>query len=97
MAVYMIIDIEVKEDEAYSEYIDRVYEIVTKYGGKYLVRGGKITPVSNMWNPERIIVIEFQNIRQMEECFESHEYSEIAPLREQSTASKAIVVEGYSE
>jgi len=97
MPLYMIIEIEVKVQKLYSEYIKKVSDIVTKNGGRYLARGGKITPVSNNWNPERIIVIEFQNREQIRQCFTSTEYLEIAPLREKSTISKAIIVEGYAD
>jgi uncharacterized protein (DUF1330 family) len=93
----MILDVEIKNKEVYSEYIDKVYGIVTKHGGRYLVRGGKITPVSSNWNPERIIVIEFQDKQQIQECFQSKEYLDIAYLREQSSVAKAVVVEGCDE
>jgi uncharacterized protein (DUF1330 family) len=94
MALYLIIEIEIKDQECYLEYVNKVYSIVTKYGGKYLARGGDITPISNSWNPERIIIIEFQNKKQMQKCFQSSEYLAIAPLREKSTMSRAIAVEG---
>ncbi len=96
MTLYMIIEIEIKDQELYSEYVHKVYDIITQYGGKYLVRGGEITPISNNWNPERIIIVEFHNKDQMQKCFQSPEYLEIAPLREKSTISKAITVEGCS-
>ena len=94
MAVYMIIEIAIKDVDLYSEYIEKVYDIVTHHGGKYLARGGAVTPVSNNWNPERIIVIEFQDREQHRRCFQSPEYLRIAALREQSTVSRAILVEG---
>lgn len=97
MAFYMIIETETKNQKLYSEYIQKVYDIVTKYGGKYLVRGGNIISITNNWKPERIIVVEFQNKEQMQKCFQSSEYLAIASLREQSTISKAIIVEGCNE
>ena len=90
----MIIEIKVKDQVLYSEYVQKTYDIVTKYGGRYLARGGIITPVSKNWNPERIIIIEFQNKEQIQKCFQAPEYLEIASIREQSTTSKAIIVEG---
>ena len=90
----MIIEIEVKDQVLYSEYVQKVYDIATTYGGRYLARGGIITPVSKNWNPERIIIIEFQHKEEIQKCFQSQEYIEIAPIREQSTTSKAIIVEG---
>jgi uncharacterized protein (DUF1330 family) len=95
MPVYMIIDITIREHDLYSRYVEGVAEIVEKHGGRYLVRGGKVTALSGNWIPERIIVIEFQTLEQLRRCFRSAEYLALAPLRERSTDSRAIVVEGY--
>ncbi len=96
MAVFLIIEIEVSEPGMYSEYVRRVPEIIEKHGGRYLVRGGKVTPLSGNWNPERIIVVEFETVEQIRSCLGSPEYLELAPLRERSTASRAIIVDGHS-
>jgi uncharacterized protein (DUF1330 family) len=95
MAVYMLIEIAVKDSEMYIRYIEKVLEIVERHGGRYLVRGGQVTPLSGNWNPERIVLIEFGNMEQLQRCFQSPEYLELAPLREQSTTSRSIVAEGY--
>lgn len=94
--VYMIIEIEIKDNESYSKYLKKVPPIVKKYGGRYLARGGEITSITGNWNPERIILIEFKSMKRLRECFQSVEYSEIAPLRKKSTTSKAIVVNGIT-
>jgi uncharacterized protein (DUF1330 family) len=95
MSVYMIIEIKVKNNLLYSTYVEKVPKVVGKYGGRYLVRGGQVTPVSGNWNPERIILLEFETMGQLQKCFESPEYLELAPLREESTLSRSIIVEGY--
>lgn len=95
MSVYMIIEIEIRNNELYSKYVNKVPEVIEKYGGRYLIRGGKVTPLSGNWNPERIILIEFETIEQLQECFKSTEYLELAPLRKQSTIGRSIIVEGY--
>ncbi len=94
MSVYMIIDIEVRDAHLYARYVDGVRAVVEAHGGRYLVRGGAVKPVSGDWNPERVIVIEFESSEQVRRCFSSAEYLELAPLREQSTVSRAIVVDG---
>jgi uncharacterized protein (DUF1330 family) len=90
----MIIEISVEDQDLYAEYIERVPGVVEKYGGRYLVRGGEVTPLSGNWNPERVVVIEFETTEQVWQCFGSSEYLDLAPLREQSTSSRAIVVDG---
>jgi uncharacterized protein (DUF1330 family) len=94
MPVFMIIDIKIKKPNLYSEYIEKVSKIIKKFGGKYLVRGGKITELARDWTPERIIIIEFESAEKVHECLSSEEYQKIASLRYESTDGKAIIVEG---
>jgi len=94
MAVYMIVEIAVKDPEPYAKYVGQVAEIVERHGGRYLVRGGAVTPISGDWNPERLIIIEFATMDDWRKCFTSPEYLAIAPFRERSTVTRAIVVEG---
>jgi len=96
MAVYMIVEIAVKDREQYVKYVEQVAEIVNRHGGRYLVRGGAVTSMSGDWKPERVIVIEFDTMDAWRACFTSPEYRAIAPFREQSTNTRAIVVEGCS-
>lgn len=95
MSVYFIAEIEIRDDEVYSKYVEKVPEVIEKYGGRYLIRGGKVTALSGNWNPERIIVIEFETVGRLQRCFGSTEYLKLAPLREQSTISESIVVDAY--
>ena len=94
MPVYLLIEIEVTDPERYSEYVASVFEVVSKHGGRYLVRGGQVTPVAGGWNPERVIVIEFESIERLRGCFSSPEYLDLSPLRDQSTESRAIILDG---
>ena len=92
MSLYMVIEIKVNNPSMYKKYINEVSDIIEKYGGKYVVRSEDITTLSGDWSPERIIIIKFKDEKQIKKCFSSEEYQEIAPLRENSTESKAIIV-----
>jgi len=91
-----MVEIKIKNDgkENYAKYIEKVRPIVEKYKGKYLSRGGKITPVFGNWEPERIILIEFPSAEDVERWLDSAEYKEIAALRRNSTITKAVMLEG---
>ena len=93
----MILEIEVVDSDTYADYVKQAPATVAQYGGRYLVRGGEITPLTGGWNPQRIVVIEFSSMERFREWLTSPEYRAIAPLREQSTKSKIIVVEGYDD
>lgn len=94
MPAYMIIDITIQDREPYLQYVRGVADIVTRAGGRYLARGGAIHPFAGAWQPDRVILIEFPTIEQAKACFASAEYRALAPLRETSTISRAIFVEG---
>jgi uncharacterized protein (DUF1330 family) len=96
MPVYFIVEIKTKNEnkDIYAKYIEKVRSIVEKHKGRYLSRGGKVTPIFGDWNPERIIIIEFPSAGHVEQWLDSPEYKEIAVLRENSTITKAIMVEG---
>jgi uncharacterized protein (DUF1330 family) len=100
MAAYVIIDIAIRDQTRqgeYAQYVEKVRPIVEKHGGRYLARGGRIAPLTGDWRPERIILIEFPSRDRIERWWNSPEYKAIAGLRENSTAAKAIIVEGCDE
>ena len=43
MSGYVIANIDVKNPEAYKEYVVKVVPTVQKFGGEYLVRAGEYT------------------------------------------------------
>jgi uncharacterized protein (DUF1330 family) len=96
MTVYFVIESEVNDDNVYQQYLDQVSSIIKKYDGKYLVRGGKVTPMGSDWKPERIIIIEFPAEENIFNWLSSPEYLKIASLREIGAHTKAIIIEGIN-
>ncbi len=93
MSVYCLIEISIQDTKLYEEYMSRVPDVIKKYNGRYIIRSSNITPVSNDWTPDRIILIEFDSMVQLTQCFTSEEYKKIAPLREKSTKTRSIIIE----
>lgn len=97
MSVYIVMESRVLNLEVYDQYLRLVPPIVERYGGRYLVRGGKITPLGNKdWQPERMIILEFPAMENIQKWLASPEYQEIAPLRERGADVRAVVLEEYS-
>jgi uncharacterized protein (DUF1330 family) len=95
MPAYMVLEIEVQDPETYAEYVGKVPATVEKYGGRYLVRGGRVIPLAGEWTPERMVILEFPTMEQMERWNASSEYAEVAPLRMRAAKTRAIALEGY--
>ena len=95
MPVYMIVEAkDVTDKNGYGEYVRKVPETIEKFGGEYLARGGQVAVVSGDWKPARIIIVKFGSMDKFNSWWNSPEYRAIAPLRERSTKTNAIVIEG---
>jgi len=96
MAVFFIVNIEIpdKNDRGgYDEYIEKVKPVVESYGGVYIVRSERVEPFSGDHTPDRVIVIRFENRKQLDDCFASEAYASMRALREKSVQTCAFIVE----
>jgi uncharacterized protein (DUF1330 family) len=81
----------------YKKYTDRVPEIVSRYGGKILARGGRYQIMEGPESFHRFIVIEFPTFEQGVACFQSPEYQEAAAFRRGGAGIvENVIVEGVS-
>ena len=96
MSAYVIGEIEVTDPAAYEEYRKQVLAVVSKYGGKFIVRGGKIDPKEGGWTPKRMVVVEFPSLAQAHKWYDSAEYAPLIKLRQRASKGRLIIVEGAS-
>ena len=94
MSAYVIGDIEVTDPAGYEEYRKQVLAVVTQYGGKFLVRGGKVDPKEGGWAPRRVVLLEFPSMAQAQKWYASAEYAPLIKLRQKASKGKLILVEG---
>jgi uncharacterized protein (DUF1330 family) len=81
MPAYWIAHANITDPVLYKKYTDRVPEILSRYGGKVLARGGRYQIMEGPAEFHRHVVIEFPTLEQAVACFESKEYQEAAAFR----------------
>jgi uncharacterized protein (DUF1330 family) len=81
MSAYWVARAKITDPAAYKKYTDRVPEIISRYGGKVLARGGRYRIMEGPENFHRFVVIEFPTFEQATACFESPEYQEASAFR----------------
>ena len=94
MSAYVIAEIEVTDPAGYEEYRKQVLAVVTRYGGRFAVRGGKVDPKEGGWTPARIVVVEFPSLAQAQKWYDSPEYAPLIKLRQKASKGKLIIVAG---
>jgi uncharacterized protein (DUF1330 family) len=94
MAAYVIVQVDVKDAAQFEEYRKQVPATIAQYGGRYLVRGGKVQTLEGGWQPTRVVVLEFPSVEQARKFYDSPEYGPQKALRLGCTDSRMILVEG---
>ena len=94
MSAYVVVQIEVRDPEAFEEYRTLVSPTIVAYGGRYIVRGGKVETLEGDWNPSRFVMLEFDSVPQAKAWWSSEEYRVPKALRHKAASSQMIVVEG---
>jgi uncharacterized protein (DUF1330 family) len=94
MAGYIIVDVEVTDPVRYQEYIRMVPGTLAKYGGRFLVRGGRAERLEGTWNPRRVVVLEFDSFERAKEWWASADYAPARALRQSTSKAEMILVQG---
>jgi uncharacterized protein (DUF1330 family) len=95
MPAYVIASVrEAHDQDALVEYRQRNSEAVAQYGGRFLVRGGAIDVREGDWEPQRVVVIEFDDAAAARRWYDSEEYQAAIPIRQGASTTDLILVEG---
>ena len=95
MPAYWIARAKINDPVEYKRYTDLVPEIIAKYGGKVLARGGNYEIMEGPKYFHRFVVIEFPTLADGTACFKSDEYNAAAAFRRANGAGEVqtVVVE----
>jgi uncharacterized protein (DUF1330 family) len=91
---YWFAAVDVSDPEGYKQYVAANAVAFAKYGGRFLVRGGRAVTVEGS-NRSRLVVIEFDDFDKALACYRSPEYAAAMALRQGRGMADIAVVEGY--
>ena len=94
MAAYVIAEIDVTDPVGYEEYRKLGPPTIAAYGGKFVVRGGRVEVLEGDWVPKRLVVLEFESLERAKEWWASKEYSAAKQVRQKTAVTNMIIVEG---
>jgi len=91
---YWIGRVDVHNEEGYKPYAAANSAIFKKFGGRYVVRGGKFAGVEGQ-SRSRNVVIEFPDYETALACYRSVEYQQNIKVRQPHAIADLIIIEGY--
>ncbi len=75
MPTYAIVQVDVKDAEAYAKYAALAGPAVAKYGGEFLARGGQVEVMEGTTRA-RCVIIRFADMETAKTFYHSPEYQE---------------------
>jgi uncharacterized protein (DUF1330 family) len=94
MPAFVIVEIEVRDPEAYENYKSLVPASIAAYGGRFIARGGATESLEGEWAPERVVVLEFPSLERARQWWASPEYSDAKAIRMRAARTRMIATEG---
>ncbi len=94
MSAYMIARINVTDWDKYNQYIKVTPDIIAKYGGRFIVRGGDTVTLEGPEEKWRIVVIEFPDLDKAKEFYHSPEYANAKKSRAGAAEAQFVAVSG---
>ena len=91
---YWIARVDVHNDEGYKPYAAANPGIFKKFGGRFVVRGGKFEAPEGAAR-SRNVVIEFPDYAAALACYNSPEYARLVALRSPHSEGDLVIIEGY--
>jgi uncharacterized protein (DUF1330 family) len=91
---YWIAHVDVSDPEKYKEYVRLNGIAFTKFGAKFLVRGGT-NEVRAGTLKSRHVVLEFPSYQAAKDCYDSPEYKAATAVRVTASVADLVIIEGY--
>ena len=79
--------------ETLKKYAAKATTAISKYSGKFIVRGGKNITLEGNQSP-RTVIVEFPSFADAEKCYNSDEYQEAYIILKDSVKRNLQIIEG---
>lgn len=95
MSAFVIGQLNIINEKPYKKYVEQTTPIIKKFGGEFLVRGGKFKNVWGNWSFSRNVVIKFKTFQDATDWYNSKEYEPVKKIREENSIGNLIIIEGF--
>jgi uncharacterized protein (DUF1330 family) len=94
MAAYVIGASIVTDPAGFGEYQAAAGEVLARYGGR-LLAAGQAEVAEADYRPDGAAIIEFPSLEQAHAWYDSTEYADLKALRQRSTRSTLLFIDGF--
>src|ERR1051325_1043757 len=81
-----------RDMERFRPYAEAVPAVVQGFGGRFLARGGTVTPLHGAFIPERVVLIEFPTAEDALKFYLSDRYAPLLKVRLATTEARLVIL-----
>ena len=96
MAAYIYARVDIKDWDAYREYIKYTPAAIQKFEGRIIARGGEMITLEGSKENRRLVLIEFPSLDHAKAFYNSPEYIRIRKIREGAGDAQFVAFDGYA-
>ena len=93
---YYVAEFELRDPEGIGPYSAGVAATFEPFGGRFIVRGGRIAALEGLPPGSRTVVIEFPSMERAQAWYDSDAYRTLRPSRQRSGTSRTYIIEGLA-
>ena len=94
MSVYLVCMVRVDDPETYKNYTAHSPDVINRYGGRFIVRGGPVEAIEGAPYNDRLVIVEFPSKEVAKAFYKSKDYQKIIGFRHQASESRFLLAEG---
>jgi|JI10StandDraft_1071094.scaffolds.fasta_scaffold17962_4 uncharacterized protein (DUF1330 family) len=94
---FSVVDIDVRDAEPFSRYVQGHMPSLAAAGGQFLAAGGRIEVIEGQWRPRRVILHRWPSTQAFRDWYASEAYRPWKELRHSASSANVALVAGLSE
>ncbi|WP_164207095.1 DUF1330 domain-containing protein [[Micrococcus luteus] ATCC 49442] len=91
MSAYVVVALEVNEEEQFAEYVEKVADSFGLYSVDVLASSSELEVIEGVAPSERIVILRFESPERARSWYSSPEYQRALPLRHAAADTKFMV------
>lgn len=93
---YVVAEVAIHDMDVFTkEYGPKLPATLQPFGGRFLVAGGKLTPLEGD-TPPRFVIIAFESVEKARAWYDSPAYQELVAVRKKASTATLFIAEGVS-
>lgn len=94
MAAYLMVQSTIADEKKFQKYREAVVPLIVKFGGKLLIRAGKVEVLEGQPDERPMVVFEFPSMEAVHAFWNSPEYVPVKAIRQGAATLNICAVPG---